>query len=89
MQYSIEFNLRWTFQFINGISNDLQKLLRYFNGTNIFVFFAKLFPSAAFVVFPARAALYLKDWELPTVKAALLSETSSPLNCYKLSDVSE
>ena len=44
---------------INGISNNLQKLLRYFNGTTIFVFFKKLFPPSASDVFPARAALYV------------------------------
>ena len=73
---------------INEISNDLQKLLKYFNGTAIFVFFTKLFPSAASSVFPTRAALYLNNSELSILKSALLG-TSSLLNCYKLLDVSE
>ena len=30
-------------QFTNDIFNDLQKLIRYFNGTKIFVFFTELF----------------------------------------------
>ena len=64
MQSLIEFNSRSVLQLINGISNDLQKLLKYFNGTIIFVLFTKLFPSVASVAFPTRLALYLNDLEL-------------------------
>ena len=35
MQLSFHFNESSTLQLINEISNDLQKLLKYFNGTSI------------------------------------------------------
>ena len=89
VQSSIQFNLRRLLQLINYISSDLQKLLRYFNGTTILVFFKKLFPSAASAVFPTRVALYLNDSELSVLKSALLAGTSSLLNCHKLPDISE
>ena len=38
--------------------------------------------------FPTRAALYLNDCELSTVKSLLLVGTSSLLNYHKLPDVS-
>ena len=38
-QFSIHFNESSTLQLINDISNDLQKLLKYFNGTAISTFF--------------------------------------------------
>ena len=52
------------FQFINGISCDLNKLLKYFNGIAIVAFFRV--PLAAFgagwaTVFPNNLVLYLKD----------------------------
>ena len=74
---------------INGISNNLQKLRRYFNGTTIFVFFKKLFPPSASDVFPARAALYVNYWELSILKLSLLTGTLRLLNCHKLPDISE
>ena len=40
-------------QLINGISSDLQKLLKYFNGKTCFVF------CKTPAVLPTRAALYL------------------------------
>ena len=77
-------------QLINGISNDLHKLLKYFNGTTIFVVFTELFVLlTAYAVFPARAALYLNDWEVSIVKSILLGGTSSLLNCYGLPEESE
>ena len=93
MQPSIEFNSRWVLKLINGI-NDLQELLKYFNGTTTFIFFTKLFSPAASAVFPTRAALYLNDLELkklllPTVKSALLAGGSSVLKCHKRPGVSE
>ena len=88
MQSLIHFNSRWTLQLIHGISNDLQKFLRCFNETIVFAFFTELFVlltvSAAF---PAGAALYLNDLELSILKSALLTGTSSLLNCHKLPDV--
>ena len=71
-------------QLINGISNDLEKLLKYFNGTAIFTpFFMPLFP-----VLPIIFDLYLNDDELSTVK--LTSPSISPLlKFHKLPEVSE
>ena len=53
------------------------------------VSFTKLFSLLWFAIFPARAALYLKDLELSILKSALLAGTSYPLNYHKLSDVCE
>ena len=81
------FNESSTLQLINGISNDLQKLLKYFNGTAIFTFSFFLFaPSAS--VSPIILDFYLNDDELLTVKSAFPS-ISSLLNCHKLPEVSE
>ena len=69
------------FALINDISNDLKKLLKYVNGTNIFVCFTELFVLlTASAVFPIRAALYLNDLELSILKSPLLIGTSSLLN---------
>ena len=77
-------------QLINSIYNDLQKLLKYFNGTTIFVFFTELFILLTTpAVFPTRAALCLIDLELPILKSALLAGTSLFLNCHELPDLSE
>ena len=60
IQSSIQFNSRWTLQFINGISNDFQNLLKYYSGTFIFASFTELFVLLTTpFVFPTRAALYL------------------------------
>ena len=53
-------------------------------------FFTELFVSATTpVVFPTRAALYLKGSELIIVKSPLSNGTSSLLTYHKLPDVSE
>ena len=51
---------------MNGISSDLQKLLRYYNSTAIVVFLKIPFASSAFQYFPSNLALYLKDLKLLT-----------------------
>ena len=61
MQFIIQFNSKQTLSLINGISIDLQKFLKYFNGATIFVFFTKLFPLSTSTSFPTRVALYLND----------------------------
>ena len=62
MHPSIQFKSSCIFQLINGISSDLQKLLKYFNGTTVFVFFTELFVLlTTFAVVPKRADLYLND----------------------------
>ena len=37
IQSSIQFNSNWILQLINAISDNLQKLLKYFNGTTNFL----------------------------------------------------
>ena len=77
---------------ISGISNDLQKLLKYFSGRTIFTFSFFLFAPFALVL-PIRFYLYLNDEEfsaLILIEAPLLSiGCSSLLNCHKLPEVSE
>ena len=60
MQFLFRVNESSTLQLINGICNDLQKLLKYFNGTAIFTQF--FLPPFGMV--PIRFHLYLKDDEL-------------------------
>ena len=62
-QSILQFNARSILQLINGISKDLQKLLKYFSGTVIFTFLNTLLPSTA-VDFPVKLDFYLKDVEL-------------------------
>ena len=50
-------------QLINGISSDLQKLFKYFDGTAVVPFLKALFAPSA-TVFPNNLALYLKDLKL-------------------------
>ena len=57
IQSAIQFSSKWTLQFINGISNDIQKLLKYFNGTTIFVLITKLFLSLIFAIFSLQDLL--------------------------------
>ena len=66
-QYFVHLSFNYTLQWINGISNDFQKLLKYFNGTAIATFFR--IPLAWFrlgwaTVFPNNLAWYLKDLKL-------------------------
>ena len=54
-------------QLINGISSDLQKLLKYFNSTEIGACFRnslELFGAVWTTVFPNNLALYLNDLKL-------------------------
>ena len=51
-------------QLTKAISNDLNKLDKYFSGTTIFVFFNDLSLPSASVAFTKKLALYLKDVEL-------------------------
>ena len=59
-QFLVYFNSRWILKLIKGISNDRQKLLGYFSGTDSFKSFNT--PSAA--GFPKILDLYLNDDEL-------------------------
>ena len=81
----MHFNESSSLQLINGISNDLQKLLKYFSGTAIFTpFFVPLFS-----VLPIILALYLNEGALLLLVTSALLTISSLLKPYKLPDVSE
>ena len=83
MQFSVQFNESSNLQLINGISNDLQKLLKYFNGTAIFTsFFLPMFS-----ILPIILALYLNKRALSSLVTSALLFISSLLNCHKLPDV--
>ena len=60
-----------TLQLLNGISNDIQKLLKYFNGTAIFTPF--FLPSAP--ILPIILALHLNEGGLSLGKTVLISST--------------
>ena len=81
-QFSIHINESSILQLINGISNDLQKLLKYFSGTAIFIPFFVPFASVSAV----RLAFYINKGALVTF--ALLA-ISSLLKSYKLPEVSD
>ena len=88
IQLLFHVNENSTLQLINGISNDLQKLLKYFNGTAIFAPF--FIPP--FRMVPIKFYLYLKDqlYVLTLERFPLFSfGCLSLLNCYKLPEVSE
>ena len=63
-QYFVYLSFNCTLQLINCISSDLQKLLRYFNGTIIVTFCripSLLFGAGWATVSPDNLALSLKD----------------------------
>ena len=68
-QSLVQFNSRWILQLINGISKDLQKLLKYFSGTAIFTFSNTLLILTAVDSFTILD-LYLKDDESAVVTLA-------------------
>ena len=74
-----------TLQLINGISNDLPKLLTCFSSTTIYT-------SSLFLFGPSSKALQfdlcLKDKELLSFKL-IFPIVSSLLNCHKLPEVSK
>ena len=76
---------------INGISNDLKKLDRYFRGTTIFTSLNTLLALTT-VNSPKRLDFYLKDDESSVATLAgfpaLFIFCSSFLNCHKLPEVS-
>ena len=84
MQFGFHVNESLILQLINGISNDLQKFLKYFSGTTIFTPFLLVI----------KLDLNLDDdesfriWLSSTVKSTFTS-ISSLLNCHKLPEVSE
>ena len=66
-------------QLIKGISSDLKKLLKYFNGTTTFTLLCAILLSRT--GFPNNSTLYLKELEVSVVKSliALASGGSSRL----------
>ena len=73
IQFLLHVNQSSTLQLINGISNDLLKLFKYFNSTAIFTpFFIPPFGKVSI-----KFDLYLKDDEL----FVLTSEISPSLLC--------
>ena len=71
--FHVKFNL--ILQLIKGISNDLKKLLKYFNGTTTFtLLFAIL---SATTGLPNKLTLYLKEFELSTVKSSIALASGS------------
>ena len=72
-----------TFQLINGISSDIQKLLKFCNGTAIVAFLKiRLAASGAdcATLFPNNFALYLKDLKLLVFAMFLLKLTAASLD---------
>ena len=71
--FYVKFNL--ILQLIKDISNDLKKLLKYFNGTTIFTFNLPTLALSGLAssILPNKLTLSLKDVELSAVKFTLLS----------------
>ena len=69
--FHVKFNL--ILQLIKENSNDLKKLLKYFNGTTIFTFNlpTRALSGTAAGILPNKLTLYLKDVELSTVKTGI------------------
>ena len=65
---------------IKGISNDLKKLLKYFNGTTTFTFLLALL--LATTGSPNNSTLYLKELELLTAKLGIGSTSGSSSRLY-------
>ena len=63
IQWLVPLSFNSVLQLNNGISSDLQKLLRYFNSTAIVVFLKILF-SPSVSVLPNNLAFYMKDLKL-------------------------
>ena len=88
-QSLLQINSRWILQLINGISKDLQKLLKYFSGTAIFTSLNT--PLSSAVSGLKKLDLYLKEDEFVvlTIAGAPSLFTGDPwlLNCHKLPEV--
>ena len=71
-------------QLISDISNDLKKLLKYFNGATIFTFnlLAPAALPATSVTLPNNLILYLKELELSAVKSAIASSSGGSSRLY-------
>ena len=82
-QCFVHLSFNSTFQLINGISSDIQKLLKFCNGTAIVAFLEiRLAASGAdcATLFPNNFALYLKDLKLLVFAMFLLKLTAASLD---------
>ena len=77
--FHVKFNL--ILQLMKCVSNDLKKLLKYFNGATIFTFNlpTRALSGLAASILPNKLTLYLKDVQLSAIKFTLLSGGSSRL----------
>ena len=82
-QYFVHLSFNSTLQLINGILSDLQKLLKYFNGTAIVAFFRislALFGAGWATVFANNIDLLLKDLKLLLLAISALKLVASSLD---------
>ena len=77
-------NLILILQLTKGISNDLKKLLKYFNGTTTFTFnlLTQAASPATSVTLPNNLILYFKESELSAVKSATASSSGGSSRLY-------
>ena len=76
--FHVRFNL--ILQLIKGISSDLKKLLKYFNGTTAFTLLFAMTPSRTGL--PNKLTLYLKELELSTAKLGTVSPSGGSSHLY-------
>ena len=76
--FHVKFNL--ILQLISGISNDLKKLLKYFNGTTTFTFNLTI-PPTTFLL-PNKLTFYLRELEVLAVKSAIGSACGGSSRLY-------
>ena len=76
--FHVKFNL--ILQLIKGISSDMKKLLKYFNGTTTFTVLSVILPSRTGS--PNKLTLYLKELELSAVKLATASSSVGSSRLY-------
>ena len=71
-------------QLISSISSDLKKLLKYFNGTTIFILnlLTPVALPATSVTLPNNLISYLKESELSAVKSAIASSSGGSSRLY-------
>ena len=91
-QRFVHLSFNFTLQLINGISSDIQKLLKYFNAKAIVALFRIALEALSFwaAVFPNNLASYLKDLKLSMFAISALKLVASSLEWnHKVPLVSE
>ena len=76
--FYVKFNL--ILQLIKGISIDLKKLLKYFNGPTTFTFILAIL--LATTGLPSKLILYFKELELSAVQSATASSSGGSSRLY-------